>query len=89
MHRQPFLFYTITNSSADQWLARFDRVKNLMTGLNAGVWLLNLRRLRSSSWTRDVVCIYEQYADRLLYSDQDVINIYFARRSGKYVMCSG
>lgn len=46
-------------------------------GLNSGVALMNLSRMREIEWERQVVMIYEQYSPNLCYYDQDIINIYF------------
>lgn len=46
-------------------------------GLNSGVILMNLTRMREIEWEKKVVSIFKQYKSNLRYHDQDIINIYF------------
>lgn len=46
-------------------------------GLNSGIALMNLTKMREVDWEKKVVAIFEQYQSSLLYPDQDIINIYF------------
>ena len=47
------------------------------SGLNSGVLLMNLTRLRNSTWKSDISLYQKLYGDKLLLGDQDLINIYF------------
>lgn len=46
-------------------------------GVNSGVMLMNLTRLRQSSWMTALVNFYEEYRLKITWGDQDLINIYF------------
>ncbi|BFZ15993.1 hypothetical protein BsWGS_19031 [Bradybaena similaris] len=47
-------------------------------GVNSGVMLMNLTRLRQTSWLSDMQSYYEQYRLMIPWGDQDLINIFFA-----------
>ncbi|XP_076113671.1 glucoside xylosyltransferase 2-like [Mytilus galloprovincialis] len=47
------------------------------SGLNSGVLLMNLTRIRRSTWLDSMVRYYVQYKPHIRYGDQDLINIYF------------
>lgn len=47
-------------------------------GLNSGVMLMNLTRMREWGWTRLVGPVYARYRLRITWGDQDIINIVFA-----------
>ncbi|GFO27022.1 glucoside xylosyltransferase 1, partial [Plakobranchus ocellatus] len=47
-------------------------------GLNSGVMLMDLNRLRQTSWLSDMQRLFLQYRLALPWGDQDLINIYFA-----------
>lgn len=46
-------------------------------GVNSGVMLMNLTRMRAFSWTDYVVPIYKEYKLKITWGDQDIINIIF------------
>ncbi|XP_021916719.1 glucoside xylosyltransferase 2 isoform X2 [Zootermopsis nevadensis] len=46
-------------------------------GVNSGVMLMNLTRMRAFSWTSYVVPIYKEYKLKITWGDQDIINIIF------------
>ncbi|XP_069677720.1 glucoside xylosyltransferase 1 isoform X2 [Periplaneta americana] len=46
-------------------------------GVNSGVMLMNLTRMRTFSWTNYVVPIYKEYKLKITWGDQDIINIIF------------
>lgn len=46
-------------------------------GVNSGVMLMNLTRMRAFSWTNYVVPIYKEYKLKITWGDQDIINIIF------------
>ncbi|XP_076308912.1 glucoside xylosyltransferase 2-like isoform X2 [Tachypleus tridentatus] len=46
-------------------------------GVNGGVWLMNLTKLRSSLWSARIVKIYNIFKRHLKFGDQDIVSIYF------------
>ena len=44
--------------------------------------LLRLHKFRASTWDSDVASIYNRYSEYIKYSDQDIINIFFAENPG-------
>ncbi|WAR02834.1 GXLT2-like protein [Mya arenaria] len=46
-------------------------------GVNSGVMLMNLTRLRASTWLQSVQNYYKEYRLKITWGDQDLINIYF------------
>ena len=46
-------------------------------GLNSGVMLMNLTRIRASNFTTCIDEYYKFYGDRLRLGDQDLLNVYF------------
>ena len=53
-------------------------------GLNAGVQLLWLSRMRKNTrWQHEILEIYRKFWKEMIFSDQDIINVYFARHTGK------
>ncbi|XP_048729454.2 glucoside xylosyltransferase 2-like [Ostrea edulis] len=46
-------------------------------GVNSGVMLMNLTRLRNSTWLPSVMKYYREYKLKITWGDQDLINIYF------------
>ncbi|KAK6629917.1 hypothetical protein RUM43_003738 [Polyplax serrata] len=60
------------------WYNRFARhpfYKPL--GVNTGVMLMNLTRMRKFEWERYLLPIYKEYKLRIPWGDQDIINIIF------------
>ncbi|XP_046635726.1 glucoside xylosyltransferase 2-like [Daphnia pulicaria] len=60
------------------WYNRFARhpyYGNL--GVNSGVMLMNLTRMRHFGWEKYVVPIYHEYKSKIVWGDQDIINIVF------------
>lgn len=60
------------------WYNRFARhpyYGNL--GVNSGVMLMNLTRMRQFGWEKYVVPIYQEYKSKIVWGDQDIINIVF------------
>ncbi|CAG7720869.1 unnamed protein product [Allacma fusca] len=47
------------------------------TGLNAGVMLMNLTRIRSSGWTGKILEVTSEFKSKITLADQDILNIYF------------
>lgn len=46
-------------------------------GVNTGVMLMNLTRMRKVLWENELIEIYWDNKEKLAYGDQDVLNIYF------------
>lgn len=46
-------------------------------GVNSGVMLMNLTRMREFKWTRYVIPIHKEYKLKITWGDQDIINIIF------------
>lgn len=38
---------------------------------------MNLQKMRDIDWEHEVMRIYEKYSSRLVFGDQDIINIFF------------
>ncbi|EEC10418.1 glycosyltransferase domain-containing protein, putative [Ixodes scapularis] len=55
-------------------------------GANAGVMAMNLTRMRSFDWVSRLAPLREEYAGRLLWGDQDLINILFSFHPDKLFM---
>ncbi|CAG0885232.1 unnamed protein product [Darwinula stevensoni] len=45
------------------------------SGLNAGVLLMNLTRMRSFDWGRQIMTLHSKYQSQYHFGDQDIINI--------------
>lgn len=52
-------------------------------GLNSGVMLMNLTRMRRIGWEKSFTEIHTKYASKLFYGDQDILNIYFHHHRNK------
>ncbi|XP_046984397.1 glucoside xylosyltransferase 1 isoform X1 [Schistocerca americana] len=60
------------------WYNRFARHPYYgKLGVNSGVMLMNLTRMRTFRWTDYVVPIYKEYKLKITWGDQDIINIIF------------
>ncbi|XP_034663133.1 glucoside xylosyltransferase 2 isoform X1 [Drosophila subobscura] len=46
-------------------------------GVNSGVMLMNLTRMREFNWEKHILSIHEEYKLRIIWGDQDIINILF------------
>ncbi|ESO85785.1 hypothetical protein LOTGIDRAFT_130505 [Lottia gigantea] len=63
---------------ATGWYNRFARHPYYgVVGVNSGVMLMNLTRLRQSQFLSSVKRYYDEYHLKLTWGDQDLINIYF------------
>lgn len=51
-------------------------------GVNSGVMLMNLTRMRAFKWSEYVVPIYKKYKLKITWGDQDIINIIFHYHPG-------
>jgi UDP-xylose:glucoside alpha-1,3-xylosyltransferase len=47
------------------------------SGINSGVLMMNLTRMRQFNFKLKIYPIYKQYRDRILLIDQDILNIMF------------
>lgn len=47
------------------------------TGVNSGVMLMNLTRMRHFQWEKYVIPVYQEYKTKITWGDQDIINIVF------------
>jgi len=46
-------------------------------GVNSGVMLMNLTRMRHFQWEKYVIPVYQEYKTKITWGDQDIINIVF------------
>lgn len=46
-------------------------------GVNSGVMLMHLDRMRSSRWEKKMIAYQQEYDKKIVWGDQDLINIYF------------
>ncbi|KAJ8050731.1 Glucoside xylosyltransferase 2 [Holothuria leucospilota] len=61
---------------ADGWYNRNARQPYYgKLGLDSGVMLLNLTRMREFKWSKRLVPIYRQYKDKIVRGNQDLINV--------------
>ncbi|XP_063233304.1 glucoside xylosyltransferase 1 isoform X1 [Bacillus rossius redtenbacheri] len=71
------------------WYNRFARHPYYgKLGVNSGVMLMNLTRMRAFSWTDYVVPVYKEYKLRITWGDQDIINIIFHFHPGELYVYS-
>lgn len=60
------------------WYARFARHPYVpLYGVNSGVMLMNLTRMRNVNWTNHVTEYYQKHRFDITWGDQDLINIFF------------
>lgn len=53
-------------------------------GINSGVMLMNLTRMRQFRWREKIISIYKQYKQKLTWGDQDILNIVFHNHPGTF-----
>lgn len=46
-------------------------------GVNSGVMLMDLKKMREVMWEKTLMPIYDKYNLRIVFGDQDILNIYF------------
>jgi UDP-xylose:glucoside alpha-1,3-xylosyltransferase len=46
-------------------------------GVNSGVMLMHLKKMREIGWEKSLIPIYQKYSLKVVFGDQDLINIYF------------
>lgn len=67
------------------WYNRFARHPYYgQLGVNSGVMLMNLTRMRQFKWEEHVLPIHKEYKLRITWGDQDIINILFYYHPGNY-----
>jgi UDP-xylose:glucoside alpha-1,3-xylosyltransferase len=73
------------------WYTRFARHPYFEPfGLNSGVMLMNLTRMRAVGFEGQIEPIYEKWRNQLAWGDQDILNIYFSQHPGEVrVMACG
>lgn len=60
------------------WYTRFARHPFYQPfGVNSGVMLMNLTRMRNVKFEDQIQPIYQKYKNKLAWGDQDILNIYF------------
>jgi len=60
------------------WYTRFARHPFYQPfGVNSGVMLMNLTRMRNVNFEEKILPIYQKYKNKLAWGDQDILNIYF------------
>ncbi|KAK7478596.1 hypothetical protein BaRGS_00030128 [Batillaria attramentaria] len=57
-------------------------------GVNSGVMLMNLTRMRQTTWLADIKKYHEEYRYQITWGDQDLINIYFHFHPGRLYLFS-
>jgi len=63
---------------ATGWYNRFARHPYYgALGVNSGVMLMNLTRMRHFQWEKYVIPVYQEYKTKITWGDQDIINIVF------------
>lgn len=55
-------------------------------GVNSGVMLMNLTRIRQFDWEVELVDLYKKYKQKITWGDQDLLNIYFHRHPEKLLV---
>ncbi len=55
-------------------------------GLNSGVMLMNLTRMRKFKWEEYILPLYKEFKLKITWGDQDLINILFYYHPGMYVI---
>ncbi|XP_060079324.1 glucoside xylosyltransferase 2-like [Ylistrum balloti] len=64
--------------SQSSWYHRFARHPYYgEQGVNSGVMLMNLTRIRQSQWLESLKQYYKDYKLKITWGDQDLLNIYF------------
>ena len=69
---------TITAAAAPYRYNRFARHPySGVLGINSGVMLMHLPRIRASNWLEEIKNHYQVYRYNITWGDQDLLNIYF------------
>ena len=48
-----------------------------LKGVNSGVMLMNLTRMRQVNWIDKMMAYYTEYSMTITWGDQDLVNIFF------------
>ncbi|XP_058805814.1 glucoside xylosyltransferase 1 isoform X2 [Phymastichus coffea] len=60
------------------WYPRFAKHPYVLpVGINSGVMLMNLTRMRETRWTQYLEPILREFKNKITWGDQDIINIFF------------
>ena len=71
--------------SSITWYPRFARHPFAGTnGMNSGVMLMNLTRMRAFPWTEKILEAYQKYKLSITWGDQDLLNIIFHDHPGNF-----
>lgn len=54
-------------------------------GLNSGVMLMNLTRMRKFKWEEYILPLYKEFKLKITWGDQDLINILFYYHPGEFI----
>ena len=66
------------------WYHRFARHPFYgQLGLNSGVMLMDLKKLRELKFTKKIIEIYREHKQNIVWGDQDLLNIYFNKYPGR------
>ena len=69
--------------SSITWYPRFARHPFVgENGMNSGVMLMNLTKMRIFPWRENVIGAYHKYKSRITWGDQDLLNIVFHDHPG-------
>lgn len=69
------------------WYNRFARHPYYgKLGLNSGVMLMNLTRMREINFSQIILNIYEKYKYNITWGDQCLLNIFFHYHPGKFLI---
>ena len=60
-------------------------IVSYLTGVNSGVMLMNLTRMREVKWVQAMIPYHKEYKYRITWGDQDLINIYFHFKPGRII----
>lgn len=55
----------------------------ILIGVNSGVMLMNLTRMRQFGWEEYLAPIYKEFKLKITWGDQDIINIIFHYHPGR------
>ena len=53
-------------------------------GLNAGIMLMNVTRMREASWVPRISQLFKKHSKQLNKGDQDVVNLFFHSHPGMF-----
>ena len=74
-----------SEETALSWYPRFARHPFYgPNGMNSGVMLMNLTRMREFGWTEKVLEIHRNYKLKITWGDQDIVNILFHDHPGMW-----